>query len=331
MTTTLTLAHRISEGQMPVDEALQCAMQIGEALRRIHDSGQVHGAVTPDNIRLADGVAELLPVYDGTQWAITAYSAPEVAAGQPGDVRSDIFSFGAVLFQMLTGRCASENEGWSTGSPAADRLIGPCLAANPDARTPRMQRILMELKLLKAAVRRAEAARREPAVSAGAVRAAIQQLETRISARLAEHERDVAEMQRSATDAVTTLKDQLQALGAELAAAQERIAARPEADDIAERILARVDRGFEAVSEHIQRLELTVEELRQRAGKFEGSVAADLVDLEQSLKAQAGAIESARTAAVQTDDLVERVVEALESLQTAVLDQSEDRANYAVN
>jgi chromosome segregation ATPase len=235
---------------------------------------------------------------------------------------------------MLTGRRAPEDEGRTTGSPAADRVIGPCLARNPELRTPRMQKVLMELKLLSAAVRRAEATRREPAVNATAMRAEMQQLESRIGARLAAHEQAVAEMQRSATEAVTTLKDQLLALGSELAAAQQRIAARPEAEDVAERILARVDRGFDAVSEHIRRVEQTVEESKQHAGQFERSVAADLVDLEQNLKSQGGAIESARTAMAQTDDLVERVVEALEALQTAVLDQGEgpgDRTNFAIN
>ena len=52
-------------------------------------------------------------------------------------------------------------------------------------------------------------------------------------------------------------------------------------------------------------------------------MAADLVDIEQSLKVQSAAIESSRTAMSQTDDLVERVVEVLESLQTTVLEQSE--------
>jgi hypothetical protein len=62
-------------------------------------------------------------------------------------------------------------------------------------------------------------------------------------------------------------------------------------------------------------------------------VAADLVDIEQSIKLQSVAIESAHTAMSQTDDLVERVVEVLESLQTTVLDQGEggERSSMAVN
>ena len=80
-------------------------------------------------------------------------------------------------------------------------------------------------------------------------------------------------------------------------------------------------------------MEKAVEELRGHTSQFEHNFAADLVDLEQSLKTQSTAIESARTAMSQTDDLVERVVEALESLQMSVMEQGEggDRSNLAVN
>jgi len=81
-------------------------------------------------------------------------------------------------------------------------------------------------------------------------------------------------------------------------------------------------------------MERTVEEIRRKSVQFEHNIAADLVDIEHGLKLQSAAIESARTAMSQTDDLVERVVEALESLQTSVLDQDEpavERASFAVN
>ena len=83
------------------------------------------------------------------------------------------------------------------------------------------------------------------------------------------------------------------------------------------------DRGFEALNARIGQIERTVEEMRRHISHFEHNVAADLVDIERSIKAQAAAIESSRTAMSQTDDLVERVVEALESLQTTVLEEGE--------
>ena len=63
-------------------------------------------------------------------------------------------------------------------------------------------------------------------------------------------------------------------------------------------------------------MERKVEEMRQHLAQFERSMAADLVDIETVMKVQEAAIESSRTAMSQTDDLVERVVEALESLQS---------------
>ena len=95
-------------------------------------------------------------------------------------------------------------------------------------------------------------------------------------------------------------------------------------------IQARVDRGFEVLNARMATLERIVEEMRRKATQFEHNIAADLVDLEQGLKSQSAAIESARTAMSQTDDLVERVVEALESLQTSVLEKGEAGAGRAI-
>src|SRR5260370_121285 len=81
------------------------------------------------------------------------------------------------------------------------------------------------------------------------------------------------------------------------------------------------EQGFEALNARIGQIERAVEEIRRHMAHFEHSVAADLVDIARSIKAQATAIDSSRTAMSQTDDLVERVVEALESLETTVLDK----------
>src|ERR1043166_7264396 len=106
-----TLARRIAEGRLPASEALRYAMQVGESLRKIHDAGEVHGAVTPSNIYLTDAGAELVPPGAAVQAdAITGYTAPEVAAGRAPESRSDIFSFGAGLYEMLTGRRAFEGK-----------------------------------------------------------------------------------------------------------------------------------------------------------------------------------------------------------------------------
>ncbi len=384
-----TLAQRIAQGRMPASEALRYAMQMGDALRKLHDSGQAHGALTPAHILLTGAGADILPASADQSGAVNSYTAPELLQGRAADPRSDIFSFGAILFEMLTGRPAFEGEARTTlaaninaaptpssGSPAADRIIGPCLAKNPDSRTPRMQKLLLELKLLSVAARRAEAAAvpSKTETVSSAIRSEIHLVESRLTARLASHEQRVAEMQqaaiealrantdalraesadietriaarvisheqtmteiqRSATDAVGTLKDQLMSIGTDVAALQDTLRSRPSEAEISDHIMARVGQGLDSAADHINRVEKTLEDLRNHTAHFERSVAADLVDIEQNMKLNAAAIESARTAMSQTDDLVERVVEALESLQTAVLDQSEqqqDRSTFAVN
>ena len=93
----------------------------------------------------------------------------------------------------------------------------------------------------------------------------------------------------------------------------ERLAGRVvgPGDAASEVILARVDRGFELLNARLAQIERTVEEMRRQASRLEHSVAADLVDIEQSIKVQSAAILSARTAMSQTEDLVERVADAL--------------------
>ncbi len=79
-----------------------------------------------------------------------------------------------------------------------------------------------------------------------------------------------------------------------------------------------------ANDERMVRLEEGMEATRKHIATLHDSVAEDFVVFEQSLKSQADAIQSARTAMAQTDDLVERIVEALESLQSAVFEPGEE-------
>ena len=422
-----TLAQRLAEGRLPIAEALRYAMQLADCLGKLHDVGKAHGAVTPSNLVVVAGGVELLPPPEGSSGAITPYTAPEVVQGRAADARSDVFGFGAILFEMITGRRAFEGDSRITlaanlletpapasGSPTVDRLVGPCLNKNPEARSQRMQKIMMELKLLSVAMRRSEAdaaaaPRRDAAADTAAIRAEVQQLEARMDARLRDQETSVTEMHRSASAADTAavlaemqqmearmdarLRDQetgltemqrsanaadAAAVRAEMQQMEARIEARLRSQETSasemnrsaneglsslkllvaamqselaanhqqameraggldeaatEAIFARVDRGFEVLNAQVAGIERTVEEIRRHSSQFENNIAADLLDLEQTIKAQGTSIESARTAMSQTDDLVERVVEALESLQTAMLDQAEagDRSNLAVN
>src|SRR6516164_6876931 len=127
-----TLADRITKGPIPLDEALPIAKQIAEALEAAHEQGIIHRDLKPANIKVrSDGTVKVLdfglakafdPVASGvgnatmsptlsmhaTQAGLilgtTAYMAPEQARGKAIDKRADIWAFGCVLFEMLTGR-----------------------------------------------------------------------------------------------------------------------------------------------------------------------------------------------------------------------------------
>ena len=125
-----TLADRIALGPIPLDEALTIARQIAEALEAAHEKGIIHRDLKPANIKIArNGVVKVLDfglakVWDGapqsdlsgsprltatdlgerTILGTPAYMSPEQARGQSLDRRTDIWSFGCVLYEMLTGR-----------------------------------------------------------------------------------------------------------------------------------------------------------------------------------------------------------------------------------
>jgi Tol biopolymer transport system component len=125
-----TLAERIARSRIPVKEALTIARQIAEALEYAHEKGIVHRDLKPANVKLRpDGVVKVLdfglakavdanvgvnvdadaaPTVTATRLGVImgtpAYMAPEQAAGMTVDRRADIWAFGAVLFEMLSGR-----------------------------------------------------------------------------------------------------------------------------------------------------------------------------------------------------------------------------------
>ena len=233
----------------------------------------------------------------------------------------------------------------------------------------RVQKLILELKLLAVSVRRVEAAQgRQPDA---VLREDLQQLDVRVSATLGRLEKAMGAMvERTAAiedalrdgavqkvDADRRMAEVEQALGTgterfealdgrtvgieqALVAAGARFETfdlRPAAleqalapvgdhlESIGQRIAA-IEQALKTAGDYIERLERGIESVRQDSVSLSGRISEELQMFEKVLKTHEASIESSRTAIAQTDDLVERVVEALESLQSVVLEHSDDRA-----
>ena len=196
-----TLEARLAKGPLPLKQALECGMQMCDALEKAHRAGIVHRDLKPGNIMLTPSGAKLLdfglakpagmvaPVsshvtpssptmhmsaltspagsltQQGTIVGTFQYMAPEVLQGQEADARSDIFSFGAVLYEMVAGKRAFEGKSQiSVASaildkepepiskvqpmaPAAlDHVVIECLAKDPESRWQSAADVARELR-----------------------------------------------------------------------------------------------------------------------------------------------------------------------------------------
>ena len=170
-----TLREVLHEGPLPQRKAIDCAVQIAQGLASAHERGIVHRDVKPENIFITrDGRVKILDfglakqahavaAADGATMTSShtaagmvlgtaGYMSPEQVKGEPADARSDIFAFGAVLYEMLSGARAFHRDttaetmtailredpvefsGPHLISPALDRIVRRCLEKDPEQR-----------------------------------------------------------------------------------------------------------------------------------------------------------------------------------------------------
>jgi hypothetical protein len=331
---TLTIGQYLAEGPLPLAEALRQAMMLADALRQLHDSGRTCGVLTPSNIAVTDAGLELIATSGPAH--ITPYTAPELLQGQPADVRSDIFAFGAILYEMVMDHRAFAGESAEdlaaslatsapplSGTPGIDHVIANCIAKDPDVRYQRMQKVILELKLLTFAAPRAEAVTRQQSAAA-ALRAETQQLEARVIALLQTHEKALLDIQQSSADAIKRLCEQLSNVESQLAQAQERSAL---VEDHCQQIVANVEQvqqNVETVDDRVTHVKAGLDVLGDGANVVQQHVGTRMREFEQALKSQRAEIASVVAGQAQTDDVVEGVVRAMELLHTIVVERAEE-------
>jgi len=187
-----TLAKRLEKGALPLEQVLKFSAQVADALDKAHRSGVVHRDLKPSNIMLTKSGVKLLdfglakPVSEmfasgqtlsispTTMRPLTAegaivgtvqYMSPEQLEGKEPDARSDLFSFGAVLYEMVTGNHAFDGKSQASviaailehepqpisafqpmAPPALDRLIRTCLAKDPEERIQTAHDVKLQLQ-----------------------------------------------------------------------------------------------------------------------------------------------------------------------------------------
>jgi serine/threonine protein kinase len=189
-----TLRAQLAEGTLPMKKILRIAAQVAEGLAKAHGAGIVHRDLKPENVIVTrDGFAKILDfglakvstteagpsgetaaptlskmTEPGTVMGTVAYMSPEQALGRPVDFRSDLFSFGSVLYEMVTGRQAFARasapetmtaiireepepvERAAPGAPVALRwIVERCLAKDADERYGSTRDLARDLARLK--------------------------------------------------------------------------------------------------------------------------------------------------------------------------------------
>jgi eukaryotic-like serine/threonine-protein kinase len=187
-----TLAARLQRGMVPLDDALKIAVEIGDALDQAHRAGIVHRDLKPSNVMLTktgailldfglatfcsmqndavDATATVMPSQNITSAlsGTVPYMAPEQFEGRQADARSDLFGFGAIVYETVTGRRAFVGESQASViaailehtpppvstfqplvPPALDRIVKKCLAKDPEARWQTVRDLVDELKWIR--------------------------------------------------------------------------------------------------------------------------------------------------------------------------------------
>jgi uncharacterized protein YukE len=263
----------------------------------LHEDGSVFGNLTPETVEIENNAVTLRP--GARRDGLTPYSSPEQAHGGAADVRSDIYSFGVILYELLGGKppVVPEDQDqdqdtlrkaileWEPPpladvSPSTELLVGRCLAKDPTRRWQRIGAVLTELKLADTAAHYAQRAP-EWRVMMASLRSQVEGVGERLAAHQSAQETVTSEFRKS----VTVL---------EAKAAEQQAKATSAAESI--------------------------EEVRTSATK-----------LEKLVQCQGRAIQAVEAAVSQTDEVMVHVVEAFDEIHKSLLEHGETKTFSALN
>jgi Tol biopolymer transport system component len=177
------LSEKLARGPISADEALRLAIEIGVALQKVHTSGKVHSQLSPFCIALTQNGARILKPTASPEDS-APYRSPEQMRGGPSDMRSDVFAYGSVIYEIASGKRPFAGTGSDLAqhilretpeplngqSPiylSLEKVISGCLDKDPARRRQRVQNAVIELKLCVAQPRSTELmVRRRPAAKA---------------------------------------------------------------------------------------------------------------------------------------------------------------------
>jgi serine/threonine-protein kinase len=176
-----TLKEKVDQGPLRIDEALTIAIQVAEGLQEAHEKGIIHRDIKPANIMITDkgqvkimdfGLAKSIVgsmvTKAGTTLGTIGFMSPEQSRGEQVDKRTDIWSLGVLLYNMLTGQLPFKGDyeqaivysiintkpepitGLRTGVPVElEQYVGKCIEKNPSDRYPSAEGLSVDIRHLK--------------------------------------------------------------------------------------------------------------------------------------------------------------------------------------